>query len=164
MSNCPRQDCEAEDVEFLLVDEDIFMCPECGEEFSQSDLSLDDTLENYVVGVVTESESIDGKKSKGLTELIVDVGTEQSLTIVTNAKYVSEGKRVVVALVGAKIGDPEDGLVVKKRSIGGVMSEGMICDAPMLKWAGGAAGQAVFLSEEFVPGSKPPMSRPRGGN
>ena len=63
---------------------------------------------------------------------------EEPVTIVTKAKYVDEGKRVVVALVGASIGDPEDGNVVTKRSVGGVMSEGMedmrFSHAKMVRW------------------------------
>lgn len=35
-------------------------------------------------------------------------------------------------------GEVDDGVsvVVKKSSVGGVMSHGMLCDAPMLKWTG----------------------------
>ena len=122
----------------------------------------------YGLGVrpATQNEKdpdVGKKKSGGLTKAIVDVGQDEPLTIVTKAKYVDEGKRVVVALVGAVIGDPDDGNIVTKRSVGGVMSEGMLCDSPMLNWTGGAAGQAVFLPEDFAAGSKPPTSRPRGG-
>ena len=41
------------------------------------------------------------------------------------------------------------------------MSEGMLCDGPMLGWAGGGAGTAVLLPDTFKPGDTPPRSRPR---
>ena len=44
---------------------------------------------------------------------------------------------MVVATVGAEL---KDGDKVKRAPVGGVMSEGMLCDGPMLGWAGGGAG------------------------
>ena len=41
------------------------------------------------------------------------------------------------------------------------MSEGMLCDGPMLGWAGGGAGTAVLLPDTFKPGDKLHGSRPR---
>ena len=49
---------------------------------------------------------------------------------------------MVVATVGAEL---KDGDKVKRAPVGGVMSEGMLCDGPMLGWAGGGAGTAVPL-------------------
>ena len=57
------------------VDEGMKMCPECGEEFSESDLAAESAFKNYVVGLVTDSESMGGKKAKGLTKVVVDVGS-----------------------------------------------------------------------------------------
>ena len=65
---------------------------------------------------------------------------------------------MVVATVGAEL---KDGDKVKRAPVGGVMSEGMLCDGPMLGWAGGGAGTAVLLPDTFKPGDKPPGSRPR---
>ena len=65
---------------------------------------------------------------------------------------------MVVATVGAEL---KDGDKVKRAPVGGVMSEGMLCDGPMLGWAGGGAGTAVLLPNTFKPGDKPPGSRPR---
>ena len=65
---------------------------------------------------------------------------------------------MVVATVGAEL---KDGEKVKRAPVGGVMSEGMLCDGPMLGWAGGGAGTAVLLPDTFKPGDKPPGSRPR---
>ena len=55
----------------------------------------------------------------------------------------------------------KDGEKVKKAMVGGVTSEGMCCDGPMLGWVGGGAGAAALLPENFNPGDAPPTSRPR---
>ena len=65
---------------------------------------------------------------------------------------------MVVATVGAEL---KDGDKVKRAPVGSVMSEGMLCDGPMLGWAGGGAGTAVLLPDTFKPGDTPPRSRPR---
>ena len=102
------------------------------------------------------------KKDK-LLELKVDIGAGgEPLTIVTNAPNVAEGTRVVVATVGSFItnaeGEPQK---VLKANVGGVNSEGMLCDNPMLKWTGGGAGIAAVVPESFALGDTPPSSRPR---
>ena len=65
---------------------------------------------------------------------------------------------MVIATVGAEL---KDGEKVKKATVGGVTSEGMCCDGPMLGWVGGGAGAAALLPENFNPGDAPPTSRPR---
>jgi tRNA-binding EMAP/Myf-like protein len=110
----------------------------------------------FVVGLVAVLESVAGKDK--LSKLTVDVGAAEQLTIVTNASNVSEGSRVVVAMLGTEL---SDGTVVKKASVGGVVSEGMLCDAPMLSWVGGGAGAAAIVPDSFAPGDAPPASRPR---
>ncbi len=52
-------------------------------------------------------------------------------------------------------------VVVKKASVGGVVSEGMLCDAPMLGWTGGGAGTAALVPDSFALGATPPDKRPR---
>ena len=64
----------------------------------------------------------------------------------------------MIATVGSEL---KDGEKVKKASVGGVVSEGMCCDGPMLGWVGGGAGTAALLPESFNPGDTPPTSRPR---
>ena len=57
-----------------------------------------------------------------------------------------------------------DGEPVKKATVGGVPSEGMLCDAPMLGWKGGGADCAALLPDDahsFAPGDAPPPERPR---
>ena len=61
------------------------------------------------------------------------------------------------AQVGAAVGDER----VAKRSMGGRVSEGMLCDAPMLGWQGGGAGAAALVPPAFAPGDRPPERRPR---
>lgn len=115
-----------------------------------------DDLAGYLAGLVLECEDVRGKDK--LKELKVDVGGDEPLTIVTNATNVEVGKRVVVATIGSEL---KDGAKVKKAMVGGVTSEGMLCDGPMLGWTGGGAGAAALLPESFKPGEAPPKSRPR---
>ena len=72
------------------------------------------------------------------------------------------GTRVVVATVGSFVtgaaGEPEK---VLKANVGGVNSEGMLCDNPMLGWTGGGAGIAAVVPESFPLGDTPPSKRPR---
>jgi len=110
-----------------------------------------------VVGVIREAGPV--PKKEKLTKLVVEVGGGVQLPIVTNAKHCEVGKVVVVARVGATLPGMEE--PVGKATVGGVKSEGMLCDCPMLGWTGGAAGQAVFLPSSFQPGDSPPQARPR---
>jgi tRNA-binding EMAP/Myf-like protein len=50
---------------------------------------------------------------------------------------------------------------VKEAKVGGCTSQGMLCDAPMLGWTGGGAGNAALVPESFEPGDAPPERRPR---
>eukprot|EP00667_Euglena_gracilis_P026125 EG_transcript_31175 len=111
----------------------------------------------FKVGHVTTCEPVAGKDK--LKKLAVDVGGGVSLTIVTNAPNVDAGCRVVVATVGAIVEDEP----VKKASVGGVVSEGMLCSNPMLGWAGGGSKTAALLpaDDTFPPGSAPPDKAPR---
>lgn len=93
-----------------------------------------------------------------LTKVDVDLGDAfGQLTIVTNAPNAKAGTRVIVATVGAIAG----GLEVKKRSVSGVQSHGMLCDSPTLGWKGGAAGVAATVPDSFEIGAPPPPTRPR---
>jgi tRNA-binding EMAP/Myf-like protein len=107
----------------------------------------------FVVGVVEECTDISPK----LKKVSVNVGGEEALTIVTNASNVRQGTRTCVALVGTIVDDVE----VKKMSVGGTTSEGMLCDSKMLNWAGGAEGLCVQVPPSFSPGDSAPTSKPR---
>jgi tRNA-binding EMAP/Myf-like protein len=150
-------------------DEDEGMCLECGSEEAEPGQSK---YENFRVGVVVSVAAV--PKAKKLKSATVQVRPESddgeddgTVVIVTNTKHLEEGDRVVVAMVGAIVpagADPdedEDAVVVKKSAVGGKMSHGMLCDCPMLGWAGGAAGVAVKLPEDHEVGSAPPAERPR---
>jgi hypothetical protein len=70
--------------------------------------------------------------------------------------------RLAVAPVGSKfLDDSGEEVVVKKTSVGGVMSEGMFCDARMLGWIGGAEGVAAQIPDSVEIGSAPPDTKPR---
>ena len=116
------------------------------------------TIMTFVVGLVLEAEPVPGKDK--LLKLSVDVAAGEPLAIVTNAPNVQQGSRVVVAMIGTEL---PDGTTVKKANVGGVNSEGMLCDSPMLSWVGGGAGTAAIVPESFAPGDAPPAERPRGG-
>ena len=107
----------------------------------------------FVVGIVESCEEISAK----LKKLSVNVGGGEPLTIVTNASNVREGTRTCVALIGTVVEDVE----VKKMSVGGTTSEGMLCDSKMLNWAGGAEGLCVQVPASFSPGDPAPTSKPR---
>lgn len=71
--------------------------------------------------------------------------------------------RIVVAPVGSTVVDASgEEMVIQKTSVGGVMSEGMFCDAKMLGWVGGAEGIAAQIPDSYPLGSAPPDVKPRG--
>ena len=108
---CPE--CEYENDRQTLADNEN-CCEACGEEVEvDGDSSNDDDedlLHNIVVGIIVTAEPIP-KKTK-LTKLSVDIG-DSEIQVVTNAKHMDEGRRVVVATVGAVVGD----VTVKKSNV-----------------------------------------------
>jgi len=115
--------------------------------------------DGLVCGEIVSCDAIEGKdKLKRLTVRIADGDDGARLQIVTNAPNVEVGKRCVVAPAGATL---RDGTEVKKASVGGVASEGMLCDSAMCGWSGGGAGAAALLPGDFPLGTPPPSSRPR---
>mmetsp|Transcript_8848 Transcript_8848/g.11671 ORF Transcript_8848/g.11671 Transcript_8848/m.11671 type:complete len:151 (+) Transcript_8848:218-670(+) len=146
------------------MEETVWECEECMQENDADEANciaceqprpvvVDPRYEGIVVGLVVTLNPLKGK----LKKLEVDVGEEEPLTIVTNAPNVREDSRVVVAKVGSVVNDEP----VKKASVGGCMSYGMLCDAPMLGWVGGGAGTAALVPDTYEIGSPPPDSRPR---
>ena len=113
----------------------------------------------FIVGLVLSCEGVPGKDK--LKALKVDIGDGVEISVVTNAPNIREGTRTCIATVGSEIeinGEPQ---VVMKTTIGGVISEGMVCDSIMLGWSGGAAGIAVQVPDHFALGSPAPSSKPR---
>lgn len=132
-------------------------CESCGAK--KPVMSSDDKFSGIVVAVVQDLDAIEGKDR--LKKLKLDIGKDAPIVVVTNAPNVSVGSRLVVATAGARVSVDGNELTVKKTSVGGVMSEGMLCDAPMLGWSGGGAGTAALVPDSFAAGSRPPESRPR---
>ena len=61
------------------------------------------------------------------------------------------------------IADDGETIEVTKATVGGVVSEGMLCDSKMLGWVGGAHKIAVNLPDSYDVGTSPPSSKPRQG-
>ena len=57
----------------------------------------------------------------------------------------------MLAEVGTEYENKETGEmeIVRKELVGGIFSEGMICDSVILGWTGGAAGIAVQVPPSF---------------
>ena len=84
--------------------------------------SLSDGLKKIVVGEVVKCEN--HPDSDHLHVCQVDVGEEEPIQIVCGAPNVQEGKKVIVALHGARIADNQK---IKRGKIRGVESNGMLC-------------------------------------
>ena len=156
------------------AEEGMVMCLACGDEFvptSSSGCGGGGTkYANYTIGEVLSVEEIPKQKLKKVLVLTTPDGSEDTaVQVVTNAKYIEAGWRVVVATEGAVVPagavaeeDP-DAIVVKSSVVGGVRSRGMLCDCHMLGWAGGAKGvvQQIPNDPELPIGVQPPAARPR---
>ena len=128
-------------------------------------------ISQYKVGVIISLEDCGSCRGKALRACKIRIGgTDDStydeatdiVTVVTSAPNVREKSRVVVATNGTSVlGDDGEPLEIKKAVVGGVTSEGMLCDSKMLGWIGGAKGIAVNLPDSFAVGSPPPSSKPR---
>jgi tRNA-binding EMAP/Myf-like protein len=171
--NCESCGC-VQDVEYVDGDEEaenrLVFCTVCGDEFLLSPSSTavaSSKYQNYKIGLVMSVEEIP-KKSE-LKKVLVDVSGdgETLIQIVTNAKYVECGWRVVVALrdaivpAGSELDEDPNAMRVTPTSVGGVKSEGMLCDSWMLNWSGGAKGAIQQIPDSFAIGDSPPSSRPR---
>lgn len=143
-------------------------CSTCGEEFVMQVKGAGDIYDNYKIGKVLNVEEIPKQKlKKVLIDVVGNGDLETAVQIVTNAKHIEVNELVVVALenaivpAGSVLDEDAGAIQVKPTSVGGVKSYGMVCDSPMLKWVGGAAGIVQKLSEaDFKVGDKPPAARP----
>lgn len=133
-------------------------------------MSID--LSQYRVGVIQSIEDCGKCKGGGkvLQSLKIQIGEGDDeddencfITVVTSANNVRDKSRVVVAPAGSSVLDDEGELLeVKKATVGGVVSQGMLCDSYMLGWKGGGRGMAAILPDSFAIGLTPPESKPRG--
>ena len=113
----------------------------------------------FVVCEVVEIEAIKDKDK--LKNCVVRIGDEKTLRVVTNCSNVRLGTRTVVAEIGTELEINGESIVIKKQTVGGVLSEGMLVDSCMLGWSGGAVGICVQIPPSFALGSAPPKSKPR---
>ena len=111
----------------------------------------------FICAVVSHCEHLDKK----LKKVVVNVGQDTELTIVTNAPNVRTGTRTVVALVGTMLDEDDETTKVIEKKVGGVTSQGVLCDSKMLQWSGGAEGLCVQVPESYKPGDPSPTSKPR---
>lgn len=125
-------------------------------------------ISQYKVGIVLSVEECSGSNKSNNTPLRscrVNVGQEDNnsaVTIVTSASNVRPGSRVAVALAGSCVINEEgEEMTVKKTIVGGISSDGMLCDSRMLGWSGGAAGVAAQMPDSIPVGEAPPRTKPR---
>jgi tRNA-binding EMAP/Myf-like protein len=155
-------------VEFEEVDDEGgMMCVSCRFEVSKTELEASRMYKGCRVGRLLTVAAVAGKEKLSVVEIDVGLeGDDSTIPVVTNAKYVSKGDLVVVATIGAVVpagANPEqdvDSFVVKKSSVGGRASCGVLCDAPMLCWERGTKGLLVKLSTSSVVGAAPPAENP----
>lgn len=117
-----------------------------------------------VIGRITACDSIPGKDK--LKEIAVDIGQQENVKIVTNAPNVTANMLTVIATLDTELEINGDVIVVKKQSVGGRVSFGLVCDSKMCNWRGGAEGIAVNLPDDgYAIGDPCPPAKPRtGGN
>ncbi|SYZ73193.1 Phenylalanine--tRNA ligase beta subunit [Candidatus Zixiibacteriota bacterium] len=93
----------------------------CGTAAAASRFS-DNGYGNIVVGSITELETIKG--SDHLKKALVDIGEGKTVPVVCGAPNAARGQKVVLAQVGAVL---SSGMEIKKVTLRGVESYGMIC-------------------------------------
>jgi tRNA-binding EMAP/Myf-like protein len=140
-------------------------CEACGEERPAAAPGGDGgggggvVSESIIVALIMDLAPVPGKDKLRVATL--NVGRGEPVAVVSSAPNLSVGARCVVALPGATVTVEGEEVVVKAAAVGGVRSGGMLCDAPMLKWAGGGSGNAALVPDSFAPGDAPPAARPR---
>lgn len=116
-------------VEWLgeYVDVSAFSVQDLSDRITLSGIEVDDIhtpgerVTKLVVGEVLAVDAMEGSDHLHVTQ--VSVGAQDTLQIVCGAPNVAQGQKVIVALPGAQL----KGTEIKKGSIRGTMSEGMIC-------------------------------------
>ncbi len=105
---------------------------------------------HVVVGLIKSIEQ--HPDADRLTVCQVDVGADELIQIVTNAK-VKEGQKVPVAMIGAELPEPDGKIFkIKKSKLRGVLSQGMFCGAETLGM--GEAGEGLLeIPDEAVLGA-----------
>ena len=114
-----------------------------------------------VVGHVVSCEAVAGKATLKLCR--VDIGQGDPIPVVTNASNVRTDTHTVVAIVGTEIEVDGETITITRTNVGGLYSEGMLCDSTMCGWVGGAKGICVQVPLDLPPGSPAPATKPRLG-
>ena len=113
----------------------------------------------FVVAHVIDVEVIKGKDN--LKKCTVDIGEDDSITVVTSCPNVRKDTHTVLATVGSTISDENgDEFELKRTTVGGVLSEGMLCDGKMLGWGSGSIGNCVQVPTSLKPGSDALKTKP----
>ena len=95
----------------------------------------------FVVAHVIDVEVIKGKDN--LKKCTVDIGEDDSITVVTSCPNVRKDTHTVIATVGSTTDENGNEFELKRTTVGGMMSEGMLCDGKMLGWGSGSIGNCV---------------------
>ena len=160
---CP----ECDDTELDEV-EDSFMCMSCGCEIDAEAIANAKKFHKFVAGKVISIEPLKGKLSKAVVQVKPDGDDDdddEGVVVVTNARNVREGDMVIAAMIGAIVpagavlDEDPNAFVVKKSSVGGISSYGVLCDSPMLGWIRGTTGCAAKLPASYEIGTAPPPSK-----
>ena len=114
-----------------------------------------------VVGHVVSCEAVAVKANLKLCR--IDIGQGDPIPVVTNASNVRNDTHTVVAIVGTEIEVDGETITITRTNVGGVYSEGMLCDSTMCGWVGGAKGICVQVPLDLPPGSPAPATKPRLG-
>ena len=112
--------------------------------------AVDPVASDFTHVVVGQIKSIEAHPDADrLTVCQVDVGADELIQIVTNAK-VHVDQKVPVAMIGAQLPEPDGKIFkIKKSKLRGVLSQGMFCGAETLGM--GDAGEGLLEIPEDAP-------------
>jgi phenylalanyl-tRNA synthetase beta chain len=92
--------------------------------------SIESTAKNWEKCIVAKIIKINPHPNADKLRLCsVDYGNADLIEVVCGAPNISEGQKVVLAQIGAKLTDPNSGTIqtIKPTKIRGIKSEGMLC-------------------------------------
>jgi phenylalanyl-tRNA synthetase beta chain len=107
-------------------------------------------LKGVVIGEVITCEKHPGADRLSVTT--VNTGSGALLNIICGAPNVAPGQKVAVATVGTILGGGDKSLEIKKTTIRGLLSEGMICAEDELGLGRGHEG-IMILDNDAIPGT-----------
>lgn len=113
-------------------------------------INLEEKFENIVIGKIISISK--HPNSDHLSTCLVDIAEKEPLSVICGAPNVGKNQTVVLAKIGAKIGEIE----VKKVKLRGIKSFGMICSEKELGLSENHSG-IMILDEKFNAGE--PISK-----